>query len=78
MKKEDIRKNIGWRIRTIRHKVGMIKCATITQAGFAKLLNETEPTDLYFEAQSIGQYERGEVAIPADKYEKILSLDESK
>ena len=74
MNKEDIRKNIGWKIRTVRHQVGIEKGSSLTQADFAKHLNKVEPKDLIFEAQSIGQYERGEVAVPADKYEKILSL----
>lgn len=74
MNKEDLRKNIGWKIRTIRHRVGIENGTPMTQADFAGLFNRTEPLDLKIETQSVGQYERGEVAIPADKYEKILSL----
>lgn len=78
MNKEDIRKNIGWKIRTVRHQVGIDKGVTMTQADFSKLINKTEPLDLIIDTQSIGQYERGEVAVPADKYEKILGLVKDK
>ena len=47
------------------------------QAEFADLLNKTEPEKLEIVTAALGQYERGECAIPGDKLEKIYSLDKS-
>ena len=74
MKKAELRKQIGKKIRMIRYQHVNGSGRTMTQSGFADLLNETEPLDIIIDAAAIGQYERGDVAIPGDKLEKIYSL----
>lgn len=75
MKQIDIRRKIGNKIRVIRRQYYNDNERNMTQGEFAKLFNCTDPIDVKVDAQSIGKYERGDVAIPGDKYEKFLSLD---
>ena len=76
MNKRDIRKKIGNRIRAIRCQYDNDRGRTMTQGEFTKLFNETEPLDIEInDVRSVGQYERGEVSVPGEKYEKFLILD---
>ena len=75
MNQTDIRRKIGNRIRAIRRQYYNVKNRNVTQGEFANLFNGTDPTDVKVDAQSIGKYERGDVAIPGDKYEKFLSMN---
>ena len=75
MNKIDIRRKIGNRIRSIRRQYYNKNNRNMTQGEFAELFNTIDPTDVTVDAQSIGKYERGDVAIPGDKYEKFLLMD---
>jgi hypothetical protein len=48
---------------------------TMNQAEFAELFNKTEPREIKTNAEAIGKYERGDVSIPGDKYEKIRWME---
>lgn len=75
MKQIDIRRKIGNKIRAIRRQYYNTNERNMTQAEFAELFNSVDPVDVKVDAQSIGKYERGDVAIPGDKYEKFLLMD---
>jgi len=74
LNKRDIRKKIGNKIKWIRGQYDNKNGRDMTQQDFAELFNQAEPVEITMDAQSLGKYERGDVSIPGDKYEKILSL----
>lgn len=77
MNKEELRIDIGVKIKMIRLLYRNDKGRPMNQAQFAILFNNTEPLDCVIDCHSLGKYERGSVAIPGDKLEKIYSLDKS-
>lgn len=74
MDRTQLKKRVGMKIRAVRYQHFNKSGRTMSQAEFSSFLNETDPTDLRIDANSIGMYERGDQNCPADKYEKILSL----
>ena len=75
MKIRDIRKKTGNKLRSIRAQYDNDRSRNMTQAEFAELFNSFDPVEIKTDAQSIGQYERGDVSIPGDKLAKLLLMD---
>jgi transcriptional regulator with XRE-family HTH domain len=65
LNKSDINRNIGVFIKVLRIRKGL------NREELAEAFNNTEPKDITTNEKSIGRYERGEVTIPGDKYEKF-------
>ena len=78
MNKKELRRKISDRLYNIRGQYRNDRGKRMTQEEFTTLLNKTEPLDITFETMTYGSWERSDRMCPADKYEKILSMDKSK
>jgi hypothetical protein len=75
LKLRDIRKKTGNQIRAIRYQYDNDRGRRMTQQEFADLYNSFDPVEIKTDAQSVGQYERGDVSVPGDKLSKFLLMD---